>query len=129
MTRQKKNELTPDDGTNAAGQGGVPEEAATEGHAPAPCADPACLLGADAPCPSRPNLADPAVRALFAVVREALGEGLDVRLPGLGVLKVRGFSARQGRNPRTGAAVLIPAGRRVRFAMADEMRALVNTRG
>ena len=127
MTRQKKNELTPDDGTNAAGQGGVPEEAATEGHVPAPCADPACLLGADAPCPSRPNLADPAVRALFAVVREALGEGLDVRLPGLGVLKVRDFAARQGRNPRTGAAVFIPAGRRVRFGMADEMRALVNS--
>lgn len=40
----------------------------------------------------------PAVQALFAVVREALAEGLDVRLPGLGVLKVRDFSARQGRS-------------------------------
>ena len=127
MTRQKKNELTPDDGTDAAGQGGVPEEAATEGHVPAPCVDPACLLGADAPCPARPNLTSPAVRALFAVVREALAEGRDVRLPGLGVLKVRDFAARQGRNPRTGEEVTIPAGRRVRFGMADEMRSLVNS--
>jgi DNA-binding protein HU-beta len=66
------------------------------------------------------------MKALYAVVREALAAGQDVRLPGLGVLKVREAAARSGRNPRTGEVVSIPAGRRVRFSMAEEVRALVN---
>lgn len=126
-TRQKKNELTPDGGADAAGPVGSPSESAVQEIAPSPCAGPESPVSAEKPCALRPDLSHPAVRALFAVVREALAEGRDVRLPGLGVLKVRDFAARQGRNPRTGEEVTIPAGRRVRFGMADEMRSLVNS--
>lgn len=68
----------------------------------------------------------PEAWALLAVIGEALAAGQDVRLPGLGVLRVESRSARMGRNPRTGEAIAVPAGKRVRFSRSRELHALLN---
>lgn len=52
---------------------------------------------------------------------ELLGGG-EVPLLGLGKLKVRTTAARQGRNPRTGEPVSIPAGRRAVFVPGSALK-------
>lgn len=52
---------------------------------------------------------------------ELLGGG-EVSLPGLGKLKVKITNARTGRNPRTGEAIDIPAGRKVVFTPGKEFK-------
>ena len=49
-------------------------------------------------------------------------DGGSVALPGIGKLYVKATKARKGRNPRTGAAVEIPAGRRVSFTTAKGLK-------
>ena len=64
-------------------------------------------------------------KALVAVAYSAQGalkRGDDVALPGLGKLKTVARAARTGRNPKTGAAVEIPAKTAVKFSPAKELR-------
>ncbi|HEX5321816.1 MAG TPA: HU family DNA-binding protein [Stellaceae bacterium] len=56
-----------------------------------------------------------AADALFATVAEALRRGERIEIRGFGTFSVNETKARNGRNPRTGQPVKIPAGRRVRF--------------
>lgn len=49
------------------------------------------------------------------VARKELLAGGEISLPGLGKLKVKETSAREGRNPRTGEVIEIPAGKKVVF--------------
>jgi len=65
-------------------------------------------------------------KALYAAIREALAQGEEVRLPGLGVLMVRTSTPRMGRNPRTGESIAIPARNRVRFSLAGVLRSRLN---
>ena len=66
------------------------------------------------------------VDLVFAGISKALqqGEGLDVR--GFGSFKLRDQKARQGRNPRTGEALLIPAKRVVVFKPSKQLSAQLN---
>lgn len=50
-----------------------------------------------------------AVDAVFDAVLSALAEGREVRIAGFGVFSVKQQKPRQGRNPKTGAPVAIPA--------------------
>lgn len=52
---------------------------------------------------------------------ELLGEG-EVPLPGLGKLKANRRAARKGRNPKTGAAINIPAKTTVKFSAGKELK-------
>ena len=52
---------------------------------------------------------------------ELLGSG-EITIPSVGKLKVKGTSARIGRNPRTGEKIGIPAGRKVIFVPFGEFR-------
>ena len=56
-----------------------------------------------------------AADALFATLAEALRQGERIEIRGFGTFSVTETKARNGRNPRTGQPVKIPAGRRVRF--------------
>jgi DNA-binding protein HU-beta len=56
-----------------------------------------------------------AVDAVLECVQTAVSKGEPVRLSGFGSFKVTETKARQGRNPRTGQAINIPAGSRVSF--------------
>ncbi len=66
-------------------------------------------------------------KALFEAIREALAQGQDVSLPGLGSFSVMFHAARSGRNPRTGERIDIAARRRVHFKMGKGLRALLNS--
>lgn len=55
------------------------------------------------------------------IAAELLGGG-EVPLPGVGKLKVKATPARAGRNPKTGEAINIPAGRKVVFVAGKELK-------
>ena len=70
----------------------------------------------------RPSDMDIALKSLCEVATAELLGGGEVPLPGLGKLKVRETSAREGRNPRTGESISIPAGEKVAFAACKELK-------
>ena len=51
-------------------------------------------------------------------IRSSLNSGESVNLRGFGSFRVSERAERQGRNPRTGEAITIPAGQRVSFKMS-----------
>lgn len=53
--------------------------------------------------------ADTAVSAMFSTIADALAAGETVAIAGFGTFITRGRAARQGRNPRTGDSIAIPA--------------------
>ena len=53
--------------------------------------------------------ADDAVDTIFSAITDALRKGENVRLVGFGTFSTRRRAAHQGRNPRTGEAIQIPA--------------------
>ena len=53
--------------------------------------------------------AEAVVNILFRCITETLREGDKVELRGFGSFRTRSRNARQGRNPRTGDAVQVPA--------------------
>lgn len=62
-----------------------------------------------------------AVDALIGATIQTLIEGDKLSLPGLGTFSVSLRPARTGRNPRTGAAVKVPAKRVVKFRPTLEL--------
>ena len=71
--------------------------------------------------------AEGVVSAVFGVLTSALNQGDEVRLHGFGTFAVSERPERAGRNPRTGAAMTIPAGRTLKFKAASQLRDAVNT--
>lgn len=63
--------------------------------------------------------------ALQSII-EALQRGEKVELRGFGSFRVRGRGARQGRNPKTGDAVEVPAKRVPYFKAGKELREIIN---
>lgn len=55
------------------------------------------------------NKAKAAVEATFAAVADSLAKGDSVQLIGFGTFKVNQRQARNGRNPKTGEEIKIPA--------------------
>lgn len=53
--------------------------------------------------------ADAAVAAVIDAVTEALQKGEKIQLVGFGTFEVRARAEKQGRNPRTGEAMTVPA--------------------
>jgi integration host factor subunit beta len=62
------------------------------------------------------------VNAVFVSMTEALARGERVELRGFGIFSVKQHSAREGRNPRTGAVVAVAAKRVPRFKVSKELR-------
>lgn len=68
-------------------------------------------------------------RALDAVlncITDALARGEEVRLTGFGNFRVTQTAARTGRNPRTGEAINIAAGRRPAFTPGSRLKQSVS---
>jgi integration host factor subunit beta len=63
----------------------------------------------------------------FEEITKRLAEGGRVELRGFGAFSTRERNARQGRNPRTGDAVSVPAKRVPYFKPGKEMRERLNT--
>jgi integration host factor subunit beta len=68
------------------------------------------------------------VSCLLDEIAGALERGMRVELRGLGVLNVKAKRERQGRNPRTGEAVIIDARHVVRFRASELLLAQLNRR-
>lgn len=63
------------------------------------------------------------LKALGEIATDTLKTGGEVSFPGgLGKLVVVATKARQGRNPKTGAAIQIPAGRKAKFTAGKELK-------
>lgn len=67
-----------------------------------------------------------AVDAVFGNVQRALTRGDAVRLVGFGTFSVANRKASTGRNPRTGAAIQIPASKQPKFKAGKGLKAAVN---
>ena len=67
------------------------------------------------------------VDIFFDEITERLAEGGRVELRGFGAFSTREREARQGRNPRTGEAVDVPAKRVPYFKPGKEMRNALNS--
>jgi integration host factor subunit alpha len=66
------------------------------------------------------------VEALFEMIKQALGEGKDVVISGFGRFSIRDRGERRGRNPITGAPVLLPAKKVVTFTCSGKLREKIN---
>ena len=66
------------------------------------------------------------VEALFDTIQVALKKGDDVRLVGFGTFSVSARAASEGRNPRTGEAIKIPARKQPKFRAGKELKEAVN---
>ncbi|MFM8303983.1 MAG: HU family DNA-binding protein [Actinomycetota bacterium] len=69
--------------------------------------------------------AESALNAMIDAVQGAVASGDKVTLPGFGAWSQSQRSARQGRNPRTGEIVQIPASKGVKFSAGAKFKAAV----
>jgi DNA-binding protein HU-beta len=67
-----------------------------------------------------------AVEATFDIITGALKRGDEVKLIGFGTFTVANRKAREGRNPRTGATVMIPASKAPKFSAGKGLKEAVN---
>ena len=70
--------------------------------------------------------ADKAIDAVIATITAALKAGDDVRLVGFGSFSVSSRAAREGKNPRTGEKIAIPASNSPRFSAGKTLKDAVN---
>lgn len=72
------------------------------------------------------NMAKQMVEAFLDSVTGSLAKGKEVRIQGFGTFKVSQRAARNGVNPRTGAALKIPAMKVASFKAGKDLKAQVN---
>lgn len=70
--------------------------------------------------------AQQAVASILDEITNALSRGDSINLVGFGTLEVRKRSARQGKNPQTGASIAIAASSSVGFKPGKSLRDAVN---
>jgi DNA-binding protein HU-beta len=68
-----------------------------------------------------------AVNAIFDSITESLKQGDNITLVGFGSFKVTTRAARQGRNPRTGETLSIPATTVPSFVPGKGLKDIVNS--
>jgi len=67
-----------------------------------------------------------AVDGVFSSITDALASGGDVRLVGFGTFSVAQRAASEGRNPRTGEKIQIPASKQPKFKAGKGLKDAVN---
>jgi DNA-binding protein HU-beta len=67
-----------------------------------------------------------AVRALLKIIMQVVADGSKVTLVGFGSFEPKVRSAREGRNPKTGETIQIPATKIVTFSAGKTFREAVN---
>ncbi|MGE0453801.1 MAG: HU family DNA-binding protein [Vicinamibacteria bacterium] len=66
------------------------------------------------------------VDAVFTSIVDALTRGDKIELRGFGSFRLRRRDSRRGRNPKTGAGVVVPAKRVPHFKPGKELKELIN---
>lgn len=69
--------------------------------------------------------ADVAVNAVFGAITDALAAGDKIQLVGFGTFEVRERAEKQGRNPRTGEAMTVPASKLPAFKAGKALKEAV----
>ncbi len=72
------------------------------------------------------TMAEGALDAVVACVRDALVAGESVTFTGFGTFKVSERAARKGRNPRTGEEIDIPASKVAKFTPGKQLKDALN---
>jgi len=67
------------------------------------------------------------VQIVLDSITESLQRGEKIELRGFGSFRIRSRSARQGRNPKTGTGVTVPAKKVPYFKPGKEIKDLVNS--
>ncbi|MHA1545760.1 MAG: HU family DNA-binding protein [Alphaproteobacteria bacterium] len=67
-----------------------------------------------------------AVEAILESISDTLAAGDEIRLVGFGTFSVVNRAASQGRNPRTGEAIQIPASKNPKFKPGKQLKEAVN---
>lgn len=70
--------------------------------------------------------AEKAVKALTDVIAEELVKGEKIQLVGFGTFEVSERAAREGRNPRNGEIMQIPASKSPKFKAGKALKDMVN---
>ncbi len=68
-----------------------------------------------------------AVDSVFDAIASSLTNGDAVRLVGFGTFSVANRAASQGRNPRTGQSIWIPASKQPKFKAGKALKGAVNS--
>ena len=62
---------------------------------------------------------------LLAEISKFLREGHQVKVTGLGIFQLKDRKERQGRNPKTGETITIPAGKKFAFRFSSIFKRIV----
>ena len=65
---------------------------------------------------------DEILDCLVEIVQKSVKKGESVKIPGLGIFRLRKMKARMGRNPQTGEPIKIPARKKVGFSVAKTFK-------
>ena len=68
---------------------------------------------------------DELLNALVDTIVKSVKKAESVKIPGLGIFRLRKMKARMGRNPQTGEAIKIPARKKVGFSVAKTFKETV----
>ena len=68
---------------------------------------------------------DELLNGLVDTIVKTVKKGESVKIPGLGIFRLRKMKARMGRNPQTGEAIKIPARKKVGFSVAKTFKETV----
>jgi DNA-binding protein HU-beta len=68
-----------------------------------------------------------AVDSVFTTIQNSLKQGKEVRLVGFGTFTVTKRAATEGRNPRTGEKIKIPASKQPKFRAGKTLKAAVQS--
>ena len=69
---------------------------------------------------------DAVIAATLKAITDALKEGDKVALIGFGTFEVKATAAREGRNPKTGETITIPASKKPAFSASKVLKDSVN---
>ena len=69
---------------------------------------------------------DAVISATVKAIADALKEGDKVALIGFGTFEVKATAAREGRNPKTGETITIPAAKKPAFSASKALKDTVN---
>ena len=69
---------------------------------------------------------DAVVTAAIKAITDALKQGDKVALIGFGTFEVKATAAREGRNPKTGETITIPASKKPAFSASKALKDIVN---
>lgn len=70
--------------------------------------------------------AEAAVNATLAAIANALKDGDKVQLLGFGTFEVKAVAEREGRNPKTGETIKIPASKKASFTASKLLKDQLN---